>query len=76
MNIFKYQLLGEGQYFDLQNQIQFDDVIIEMSFGVFKNLGQGEEARKRSSSFTQIVKSSGEALTDFLQRLVSAVNNS
>lgn len=35
MNIFKYQLLSEGQYFDLLNQIQFDDVVIEMSFGVF-----------------------------------------
>lgn len=34
-----------------------------------------EEPRIRSTSFMKIVQGSGEAFTDFLQRLVSAVNN-
>lgn len=38
--IFKDHLLGEGQYYDLQNQIQFDDTVIEMSLGNFKNMGK------------------------------------
>lgn len=75
MDIVKVQLLDEGWYSDLQEQIQFDDAVIEQChLGALRAWDKVEEPRKRPTSFTKIVQSSGKAFTDFLQRLVSAVN--
>lgn len=66
INVTKDQLLGEG-YADLQEQIQFDDVIIEQfcvaalrAWDVIEEPGQG------SSSFVKIIQDSAGALADFL----------
>lgn len=44
-----------------------------MSLGSFKSF-KVKEPGKRSTSFTKIVEGSWKTFTDFLQRLVSAVN--
>jgi hypothetical protein len=78
MNITKDQLLGEGCYADLQEQIQFDDVIIEQCcVEVLRAWDMTEEPwgeGGESTSFTKVIKDPAEAFADFLQRLGSSVN--
>lgn len=66
MDIVKDQLLGEGQYSDLQQQIRFDDAITEQChFVALRDQDKVGEPGKRSTSFTKIVQGSGEAFADF-----------
>ena len=67
MNTVKDEVLGEGRYSDIQEQIQFDDTAIEQCHLVaLRAWDKVEESENRSTSFTKIVQGSGEAFTDFL----------
>ena len=50
INIVKDQLLGEGQYADLQRQLEFDDHTFSLC--CLNARAKVEESGKRSESFT------------------------
>lgn len=75
MDIVEDEMLGEGQYSDVQEQIQSDARTLEQCHLVaFRAWDKVEEPRKKSTSVTKIIQGSGEGSADFLQRLVSAVD--
>lgn len=74
MNIIKYQLVGEARYSDLKEQLWFDVVIEQCHLAPLWAWDKIEEPGERSTSFTKIAQGSGEAFTDYLQSLVSAIN--
>jgi hypothetical protein len=65
----KDQLLGEGQYADLQYQMQCDDsIIIQCTLVALTAWDKVEEEGKRSMSFTKTMQSPRETFTDFFHR--------
>lgn len=75
MDIVEDEMLGEGRYSDVQEQIQFDARTLEHGHLVaLRAWDKVEEPRKKSTSVTKIIQGSGEGSADFLQRLVSAVD--
>lgn len=75
INISQDQLLGEGQYANLQRQLEFDDPILELcQLAALNAWDKVKEPGKSSESLSTIRQGPKEAFTDFLQRLTPAVN--
>lgn len=56
MNTVKDEVLGEGRYSDIQEQIQFDDVTIERCHLVALRAWDKVEPEKRFTLFTKIIQ--------------------
>ena len=64
------QLIGEGYYAGIQEQVQFEDAIIEkFHLSALKAWYKVEEPGKKSTSFTKIIQGFGEAFTDFFTKI-------
>lgn len=75
INFSQDQLLGEGQYAELQRPLEFDDHTLALRHLAALNArDKVEESGKRSESLTKIIQSPKEAFNYTLQRLTSAVN--
>ena len=59
-------MLYQGQYSDIQEQIQFDDATIEQCH--LAALRGWDKVEEKSTSFTKIKQSSGKAFTNFLSK--------
>lgn len=66
MDIVEDEMLGEGQYSDVQEQIQFDAHTLEQCHLVALRAWDKVEPRKKSTSVTKIIQGSGEGSADFL----------
>lgn len=71
----KDQLLCEGKFADLRQQMPFDgSIIAQCTLVAFRARYKIEEKWKGSIPLTKIMQDSREPFTDFLHRLISALN--
>lgn len=66
MNMIKDQLLGQGWYSDIQEQIQPDGITVEQyHLAALRAWDKVKEPEKTSTSVIKIIEGSGESITDF-----------
>ena len=71
------QLLGEGEYADVELQSLYDEhTLVLCRMAALNAWDRIEEIGKKLESFTKVVQSPRETFTDFLHRLTSAVHRS
>ena len=71
MEISQDQLLGEGDYADVQRQSPYDDHVLDLPFDVWDRT---EEKGKKNVSFSKVIQGPKKAFMDFLQRLTLGAN--
>ena len=75
IEISQDQLLGEGEYADVECQSLYGEHTVALCPMAASNAWNLiEEIGKKLESFTKVVQSPRETFTDFLHRLTSAVN--
>ena len=74
IEISQDQLLGEGEYADIELQSLYDEhTLVLCRMAALNAWDQIEEIGKKLESFTKVVQSPRETFMDFLHRLTSAV---
>ena len=66
-------MLGEGQYADLQRQLEFDNHTLALCPALALNAWGKVEQPGQAQSFTKITQGSNEPFLGFLQRLATAL---
>ena len=75
IEISQDQLLGEGEYADVERQALYSEHTFQLCRTAALNAWDRiEEVGKKLESFTRVIQSPSETFTDFLHRLTSAVN--
>ena len=75
IEISQDQLLGEGEYADVERQSLYGEHTLDLCHMAALNAWDRiEDVGKKLESFTKVIQSPRETFTDFLQRLTSAVN--
>lgn len=59
------QLIGESYYADIQEQVHFEDAIVEQGHLAALRAWDKVEPGKKSTPFTKIIQGTREAFTDF-----------
>lgn len=74
VNIIKDQLLSNGQFAELRQQMQPNDsIIIKCNLVALRTRDKVVEQVKRSITFTKTTQSTRETFSDFLYRLMSTM---
>ena len=75
MEVSQDQLLGEGDYADIERQSLYNECTLDLCRMAALNAWDWiEETGKKAESFTKVIQSPKETFTDFLHRLTSAEN--
>ena len=75
IDISQDQLLGEGEYADVERQALYDEHTLDLCrMAALNAWDRIEEVGKKLEPFNRVIQSPRETFTDFLHRLTSAVN--